>query len=130
MFPLDLNLTYHEIHESMNFETWEVRSAFSLSCSLDAPQHSKKPRRALKKSLFFLLFYSRRHTVKLNTALGQVLPWFCAEVPIHPKDSAHFKYTSTVACAGQKIFYKAVLQMNVVLVVFLGCLRSLFPRPC
>lgn len=61
-------------------------------------------REDLLKPFFFLLFYSRRHIVKSNTPLGQVLPWFCAEVPIYPKDSVHLKYTSTVACAGQKRF--------------------------
>lgn len=127
IFPLDLNHTHNKIHEPMNFDTREVH----LAC----PNHmmhlnTQEKCEDLLKTFFFLPFYSRRHIVKSNTPWGQVLPWFCAEVPIYPKDSVHFKHTSTVACAGQKILYKAVLQMNAVLVVFLGCLRSLFPRPC
>lgn len=42
MSPLDLNHTHPEIHESMNFETWEVKSAFSLSHTSDAPQYNEK----------------------------------------------------------------------------------------
>lgn len=42
MLPLDLNHTHHEIQKPMNFETWEVKSVFSLSHLLDAPQFGKK----------------------------------------------------------------------------------------
>lgn len=105
MFSLNLNHAHHWDPWACEFWGFRREESVRLACLAHMMRFDVVGKcEDLLKTFFFLPFSSRRCIVKSNTPLSQVLPWFSAEVPIYPKDPVHLKYTSTVACVGQKRF--------------------------